>query len=178
MFLRKYSLYNVNSNFYSAWMLPHLPWTLWVFLAIAVFSSKTKLPQFHKNWLPDTIWLVRNNWWLDKYLWLFLQFVFDVVFCTNTAVQLLFLVYSCCYGFLHGDSHWCFPFTGACFQCAVCSLIHWILKEPQQILQCLPTSALLLLYCSRGCFYLFGFCFYYSCLTWSRLEHLCWIQSS
>lgn len=53
----------------------------------------------------------------------FSQFVFNNAFCTNTAVQPLFLVYRCCYGFLHGDSHWCFPVTGNCFQCAILCIV-------------------------------------------------------
>lgn len=125
VFLRKY-LYIVNSNGYCIWMLLHL-FTLkdffFFFFAIPASPSKTELPRFLKNWLPDTIWLARNNWQFNKYLCLFSQFVFNNAFCTNTAVQPLFLVYRCCYGFLHGDSHWCFPVTGNCFQCAILCIV-------------------------------------------------------
>lgn len=159
-------------------MLLHLPWKFGVFFCNSFFSQQDWVTPVSQCRLPEIIWLARSNLQLDKYLWLFSLFVFNTVCCTNTAAQLQLLVYWCCYGSLHGDNHWCFPVTGNCFQSAVCSLIHCILKELKQILQWLSTSALSLPDCSRGCFYLFWFYFSCSCLTWSRLKHLCWIHSS
>lgn len=113
----------------------------------------------------------RSNWQLVRYLWLFSWLVFNSVSCPSAVQDNRSSVVVPVQLFIDAAVVFCVgSVTGNCFHCNICSLVLCIFKELQQILQCVPASDLLLLYCRRGCFYLFQFCFYYGSLldqTWN-----------